>query len=139
MSSSIVLLVTVIIFYIILEPVEVGVSNVGKVRVPQIDFSDFDVRIEIKDYFQPLMADTSDVIRSMMEAGVEATSVAYKGYFKIDDMEYAVLETQEGESIVRVGDYISQYVVYGIAEFAVLLNDLNSNSFAISRIYEEKK
>ncbi|MBO8166506.1 MAG: hypothetical protein H0Z25_04725 [Kosmotoga sp.] len=137
--SSIVILAAVVFFYIFLQPVEVGVLATGRVSMPKIDLSDFEKPVELKDYFQPLMADSSLVIKSMMEAGVEATSVTYKGYFKINNIEYAVLKTGEDEKLVRVGDSISKYLVYGITEFAVLLNDLDTNEFAIARNYEEKK
>lgn len=137
--SSVAILAIVIVFYVVLQPVEINIVNIEGASGHDIDLSDFEKPIEINDYFQPLMADSSLVIRSMMEAGVEATTVAYKGYFKINNVEYAVLETGEGEKLVRVGDNVSRYLVYGITEFAVLLNDLDTNDFAIARNYEEKK
>jgi hypothetical protein len=92
--------------------------------------------LKLENYFQPLFAKPEEVIQSLLEIGVEATSLAYKSYIKLNDVNYAVIEVNNQLKTVRVGDFIAPYIVYGITEFAVLLNDTRSNTFAIVKFFQ---
>jgi hypothetical protein len=55
----------------------------------------------------------------------------------VKGIEYAMLETNDEKRITRVGDSIGNYLVYGITEFAVLLNDTKNNNFIVARSLDE--
>jgi len=72
----------------------------------------------------------------MLEVGEEAENVRYVAYYRLNKVDYAVLQTGETEITVRVGEQVApSYIVYGITEFAVLLNDTSTNSFFVVKYF----
>ncbi|TYB92326.1 MAG: alpha/beta hydrolase [Kosmotoga sp.] len=102
-----------------------------------IDVSVLEREIEMSNHFSPLYASQEEVVQSMIDIGEEATSLNYRGYFVVKGIEYAMLETNGEKLITRVGDSIDHYLVYGITEFAVLLNDTRNNKFIVAESLDE--
>jgi hypothetical protein len=72
----------------------------------------------------------------MLEVGQEAENIAYVAYFRLNRVDYAVLDTAGTQVTVRVGESVDpSYIVYGITEFAVLLNDTSTNSFVVVKYF----
>jgi len=54
----------------------------------------------------------------------------------LNRVDYAVLDTAGTQVTVRVGERVDpSYIVYGITEFAVLLNDTSTNSFVVVKYF----
>ncbi|MDI3523326.1 MAG: hypothetical protein PWQ27_931 [Kosmotoga sp.] len=119
-----------------IQPLAITEESVVYNKQEEIDLSLFEKNLKLENYFQPLFAKPEEVIQSLLEIGVEATSLAYKSYIKLNDVNYAVIEVNNQLKTVRVGDFIAPYIVYGITEFAVLLNDTRSNTFAIVKFFQ---
>ncbi len=55
---------------------------------------------------------------------------------RLNRVDYAVLDTAGTQVTVRVGERVDpSYIVYGITEFAVLLNDTSTNSFVVVKYF----
>jgi low affinity Fe/Cu permease len=129
--------VALISLVVLLQPMLIVSSGNGLPPPGQIDTSLLEEKVEMKNHFIPLYASQEEVVQSMVDIGEEATSLNYKGYFVVKGIEYAMLETNDEKRITRVGDSIGNYLVYGITEFAVLLNDTRNNNFIVARSLDE--
>ena len=127
-----------LLFLLFIKPLEITGEGIVYGKQEEIDLSVIKKNLKLENYFQPLFAKPEEVIRSLLEIGVEATSLTYKSYIKLNNISYAVIEVNGKLKTVRVGDFITPYIVYGITEFAVLLNDTRSNTFAIVKFFQTK-
>ncbi|MFW6120059.1 MAG: alpha/beta hydrolase [Petrotogales bacterium] len=131
------LAVAIISIVVLLQPMLLITEGSPYPTPGRIDSSILEERIEMGNHFVPLYASQEEVVQSMIEVGEEATSLDYKGYFVVKGIEYALLETNGVQKITRVGDSIDPYLVYGITEFAVLLNDSRNNRFIVAKSLDD--
>ncbi|HAY98931.1 alpha/beta hydrolase [Mesotoga sp. Brook.08.YT.4.2.5.1] len=134
---SITLLVTGgVLLVLLFEPVEIADVAASRIRIDPVDTSRVVSVFSMENHFLPLYASPSEVISSMLEVGEEAENVRYVAYYRLNKVDYAVLQTGETEITVRVGEQVApSYIVYGITEFAVLLNDTSTNSFFVVKYF----
>lgn len=120
----------------LLQPVEITEVTANRIRVEPINTSSLSEPVRMQDHFTPLFASPSEVISSMLEVGQEAENIAYVAYFRLNRVDYDVLDTAGTQVTVRVGERVDpSYIVYGITEFAVLLNDTSTNSFVVVKYF----
>lgn len=120
----------------ILQPVEITETTANRMRIPGIETSRITQVLKLENYFMPLFASPSEVISSMLEVGEEAANISYIAYYRLNKVDYAVLNANGVQVTVRVGERIDpSYIVYGITEFAVLLNDTNTNGFVVVKYF----
>ena len=134
---SITLLVTGgVLLIFLLEPVEIADVAAGRIKIDPIDTSKVVSSVTLGNRFLPLYASPLEVIKSMLEVGEEATDVKYIAYYRLNKVDYAILEAGQSQITVRVGEQVApSYIVYGITEFAVLLNDTSTNSFVVVKYF----
>lgn len=136
--SLIVTTVGVTLFVLSAKPVDMSGSIGRLIKVNNIDITELENEVSFNNHFFPLLSSPEEVISSMLQEDKEATTVTYTGYFKVRSTDYAFLE-QNGEAAeVKVGDFLFPYRVYGITEFAVLLNDTRDNSFVVAKYFKNK-
>lgn len=120
----------------VLQPVEITEVTANRIRIEPINTSGLTQTLRFRDYFMPLFASPSEVIGSMLEAGQEVETIKYVAYFRLNRIDYAVLNANGEQITVRVGEHVApSYIVYGITEFAVLLNDTSTNSFVVVKYF----
>ncbi|MFO7881593.1 MAG: alpha/beta hydrolase [Kosmotogaceae bacterium] len=129
--------IAVISVAVLLQPMLLITEETSYSTPGRIDSSVLEKIVEMGNHFVPLYASQEEVVQSMIDIGEEATSLNYKGYFVVRGVEYALLETNGKNKITRVGDSIDPYLVYGITEFAVLLNDTRNNKFIVAKSLDE--
>ena len=125
------------LFVLSAKPADISASIAGLTRVDTIDTTDLGEAVILQNHFEPLLSSPEDVIRSMLHEDKEATSLIYTGYFRVKNIDYAFLEKDGRASEVKVGDFLFPYRVYGITEFAVLLNDTRNNSFVVAKYFKK--
>lgn len=125
-----------IVYMIMLGPVQIAdLSAQSAMRIEAVDTSVIYKTIALENRFEPFLASPAEMIASMLAVGEEVNDIAYRGYFRMNSMDLAVIEIRGNRYIVRVGDEVAGYVIYGITDLAVLLNETETNTFAVVRQY----
>ncbi|CCU85975.1 MULTISPECIES: hypothetical protein [Mesotoga] len=125
-----------VILTFLLEPVEIADVAASRIKIDPINTDRVVSSVSLENHFLPLYASPSEVISSMLEVGEEAEGVRYVAYYRLNKIDYAVLESGQSQVTVRVGEQVApSYIVYGITEFAVLLNDTSTNSFVVVKYF----
>ncbi len=106
----------------------------------RIDFNNIVETVEFQDYFKPLYANTDNLVSSLINIGGEEKRIDYLGFFKVNNIDYAYIESENIKRRVKSGDQINlknsdgtltNYLIFGITEQVILLNDLNNDEFLI--------
>lgn len=125
-----------IIYMIMLGPVQIAdLSAQSAMRIEAIDTSVVHKSVALANRFEPFLASPAEMIASMLAVGEEANDIVYRGYLRMNSIDFAVVEIMGNRYIVRVGDEVAGYVIYGITDLAVLLNEKETNTFAVVRQY----
>ncbi len=106
----------------------------------RIDFNNIVQNVELENYFEPLYSNTDNLVSSLINIGGQESRIDYLGFFKVNNIDYAYIESENQKKQVKSGDQISlrnndgtitNYLIFGITEQIILLNDLNSDKFLI--------
>lgn len=136
--SLIITVTGITLFVLSAKPVDMSDSIARMINVSYIDTAALEEEAVFNNHFFPLLSSPEEVISSMLQEDKDATSVIYTGYFKVRSTDYAFLEQNGRAAEVKVGDFLFPYRVYGITEFAVLLNDTRDNSFVVAKYFKNK-
>gem|GEM_PF-387722 len=125
-----------VIYMIVLGPVHIAdLSAQSAMRIEAVDTSVVDKSIVLKNRFEPFLASPAAMIASMLAVGEEAKDVVYRAYLRRNNMDLAIIEIRGNTYIVQVGDEVAGYVIFGITDLAVLLNETETNIFTVVKQY----
>ncbi len=125
-----------VIYMIMLGPVHIAdLSAQSAMRIEAVDTSVVDKSIVLKNRFEPFLASPAAMIASMLAVGEEAKDVVYRAYLRRNNMDLAIIEIRGNTYIVQVGDEVAGYVIFGITDLAVLLNETETNIFKVVKQY----
>ncbi len=125
-----------VIYMIMLGPVHIAdLSAQSAMRIEAVDTSVVDKSIVLKNRFEPFLASPAAMITSMLAVGEEAKDVVYRAYLRRNNMDLAIIEIRGNTYIVQVGDEVAGYVIFGITDLAVLLNETETNIFKVVKQY----
>ncbi len=125
-----------VIYMIVLGPVHIAdLSAQSAMRIEAVDTSVVDKSIVLKNRFEPFLASPAAMIASMLAVGEEAKDVVYRAYLRRNNMDLAIIEIRGNTYIVQVGDEVAGYVIFGITDLAVLLNETETNIFKVVKQY----
>ncbi len=125
-----------VIYMIMLGPVHIAdLSAQSAMRIEAVDTSVVDKSIVLKNRFEPFLASPAAMIASMLAVGEEAKDVVYRAYLRRNNMDLAIIEIRGNTYIVQVGDEVAGYVIFGITDLAVLLNETETNIFTVVKQY----